>query len=485
MKKNTYEKNGITLIALVITIVLLLILAGISISSLTNTGLFNKAKEAKFKTEVSSIKDDYEMYKIKQEIENSKNINFGTLKNLLNIENDYNTKLIIENGELTYIKDEVTEVEIKWLEELGIYETKNVIPIFTVEQFKKISSNEEVQIEQLDGRRFIFGSDSYYILQNDLNLNGTEDNPWNTISSFNGTLNGQNFKISGLYVNSAEGSKGIFGTNYGTIEKLEIVDANISVKGSSGVICSVNEGEIKEVIADGVIKTNTTGTGASTLGGICGNNNGTISNSYNHVHINGAYQDFGGISGINYGIIEKCYNDGSIESGFGLGGIVGRNNGTVKLCINAGNIIVHGDYGSPYGGISGHNKGKILNCYNFGTIGTSGELGRYIGGISGTNNEGAEIINCYSISNIYGQLIGGIVGMNSSKIENCWYVKRGNYSIQHDCSTTEPVNSGEKTESEMQSEDFANLLNQGNEQEIWKQNAYINNGFPYLSWQLL
>ena len=42
------EKNkGITLVALVITIVILLILAGISISTLTNTGIFQKAKDAK------------------------------------------------------------------------------------------------------------------------------------------------------------------------------------------------------------------------------------------------------------------------------------------------------------------------------------------------------------------------------------------------------------------------------------------------------
>ena len=36
---------------LVITIVILLILAGITISSLTNTGLFGRAKEAKEKTQ--------------------------------------------------------------------------------------------------------------------------------------------------------------------------------------------------------------------------------------------------------------------------------------------------------------------------------------------------------------------------------------------------------------------------------------------------
>ena len=60
------EKNkGITLVALVITIIILLILAGITISSLTNTGLFGKAQEAKEKTKAAEanqtkILDEYE-----------------------------------------------------------------------------------------------------------------------------------------------------------------------------------------------------------------------------------------------------------------------------------------------------------------------------------------------------------------------------------------------------------------------------------------
>ena len=46
-----FNKNkGITLIALVITIIILLILAGISISTLTQTGLFGKAKQAEQKS---------------------------------------------------------------------------------------------------------------------------------------------------------------------------------------------------------------------------------------------------------------------------------------------------------------------------------------------------------------------------------------------------------------------------------------------------
>ena len=49
MLKN--ENKGITLVVLVITIIILLILATISIQSLTNTGLFAKAQEAKEKTQ--------------------------------------------------------------------------------------------------------------------------------------------------------------------------------------------------------------------------------------------------------------------------------------------------------------------------------------------------------------------------------------------------------------------------------------------------
>ena len=48
-------QNAITLIALVITIIVLLILAGISIAALTNQGLFAKANEAKQKMDDATI----------------------------------------------------------------------------------------------------------------------------------------------------------------------------------------------------------------------------------------------------------------------------------------------------------------------------------------------------------------------------------------------------------------------------------------------
>ena len=62
--QNPYNK-GITLVALVITIIILLILAGISISALTNTGIFQKAHDAEGKSEnaekqQSELLDSYE-----------------------------------------------------------------------------------------------------------------------------------------------------------------------------------------------------------------------------------------------------------------------------------------------------------------------------------------------------------------------------------------------------------------------------------------
>lgn len=53
-KQKAKDTKGITLVALVITIIILLILAGIAISSLTNTGLFERAKEAKEKTQAAA-----------------------------------------------------------------------------------------------------------------------------------------------------------------------------------------------------------------------------------------------------------------------------------------------------------------------------------------------------------------------------------------------------------------------------------------------
>ena len=77
LKKQIIKKNkGITLVALVITIVILLILAGISIAQLTGNGLFENAKLAKEKYKNEQEKEnktlsDYENL-IEDEISNNR-----------------------------------------------------------------------------------------------------------------------------------------------------------------------------------------------------------------------------------------------------------------------------------------------------------------------------------------------------------------------------------------------------------------------------
>ena len=55
--KKILQQRGITLVALVISIILLLILAGISIQALTNQGIFAQANNAKRESEIANIKE--------------------------------------------------------------------------------------------------------------------------------------------------------------------------------------------------------------------------------------------------------------------------------------------------------------------------------------------------------------------------------------------------------------------------------------------
>ena len=103
------EKNGITLISLVITIVVLLILAGVSIATLTGpNGLITKADYAKLKTEVAQMQEELELFKTGKVSENT-----GFIEDTLNADKEkvsYNTKTdSTENN----INDVLTSLD-KW-----------------------------------------------------------------------------------------------------------------------------------------------------------------------------------------------------------------------------------------------------------------------------------------------------------------------------------------------------------------------------------
>ena len=76
-KKQNYifsESRAITLISLVITIILLIILAGIIINiSLKNNGLFMKAKQARNETEKASLIEQIQTEIIDKQLQNEEN----------------------------------------------------------------------------------------------------------------------------------------------------------------------------------------------------------------------------------------------------------------------------------------------------------------------------------------------------------------------------------------------------------------------------
>ena len=102
-KKN----KGITLVALVITIIILLILAGISISALTNTGIFQKTKDAKQKSEDAELDQNTKLDEYENEIDkylpkkdNNKTVSDAIKEGKDNkpLSTDKNTELTDEKG---------------------------------------------------------------------------------------------------------------------------------------------------------------------------------------------------------------------------------------------------------------------------------------------------------------------------------------------------------------------------------------------------
>ena len=103
VKKELKSQKAITLVALIITIIALLILAGITIGTLTaDNGVIKKATEAQILTELSSVEEALEIYKIKEhndgDMSNEELVEEGLLKEVF-INDTYRTVGIITNLE--------------------------------------------------------------------------------------------------------------------------------------------------------------------------------------------------------------------------------------------------------------------------------------------------------------------------------------------------------------------------------------------------
>lgn len=127
--------KGITLIALIITIIVMLLLVGVTVTVAINGGLFTTAKKSSYQTEVRIIQEQLETVKAKIVAENKGMVPSDfeiTMSNLglsSKLEEKYENKLIISNAGVLYYNPETVEnaEERAWLEEIGIYAYKGNI----------------------------------------------------------------------------------------------------------------------------------------------------------------------------------------------------------------------------------------------------------------------------------------------------------------------------------------------------------------------
>ena len=119
MKKN----KGITLIALIITIIVLLILAGVTIAMLMgDNGIITQAQKAKISTELSGYKEELELYKISKLTENQEFLDGSLTAGKTNL--SYNTQ---KAGETGNIKTVITSISDEYMEKLEIIKGKLLI----------------------------------------------------------------------------------------------------------------------------------------------------------------------------------------------------------------------------------------------------------------------------------------------------------------------------------------------------------------------
>ena len=426
--KKRMEERGVTLLALVITIIVLLILAGVTISAITgDDGTIVNASKAKFRTEIRDIEEKIELEEVNHN--NGEEFQFGTLKDLIGREDEYNEILYMEDGKLAYLEDKVSEKQAQWLEEMGINAKQNIIPIYTGDQFKKIGTGEEIQIEEAGGKVYQFNMDSHYVLQNDIDLNCSEENQWVPIGGegascasnpFKGILDGKNYRIKGIYINGGE-YKALFNYNSGTIQNLILSDGYINATHFIGGIAAVNNVSGKIINCINQIEIHA----SYIVGGIVGRNSGIIENCENREYL-AIGSAGGGIAGENRegAIVKRCFNKNEmLLSDNTIGGIVGSNSGTVEECYNLGNILASTSYARySKGGVVGRNYGTIKKCYNLATV-TGNSSNWNIGGIAGSNEESGIIEFSYNTGEIIGSSnVGGIVGNNIGRIRYCYTI---------------------------------------------------------------
>ena len=189
-----------------------------------------------------------------------------------------------------------------------------------------------------------------------------------------------------------------------------------------GGLVGKNEGTVSSCSATGDV------TGErSRVGGLAGSSSGTISGCHATGSVTGR-EPLGGLVGANelFGALVYCYATGQVTGGDpgcgALGGLAGDNDGTVTSCYATGSVT-----GSmEVGGLVGSNSlfGAIACCCATGQVtGTDWGFGN-VGGLVGDNPGGA-VTSCYSTGRVAGpENVGGLVGYSSGTVISCYSTGR-------------------------------------------------------------
>ena len=169
-QKLKLKDKGITLIALVITIIILLILASVTIATLTGeNGVITRAIDAKFKTNLATLKEEIEVYKIGEQLNSKTGIDqYPVIK-----------EETLENVDKNTISDELKQKMVRWAttaeeDEIATIDTIDYSKFYKIDKDKVKSANnfkgdlylialeDEYKVISIEGEKY--NSETIYVL---------------------------------------------------------------------------------------------------------------------------------------------------------------------------------------------------------------------------------------------------------------------------------------------------------------------------------
>ena len=167
--------KGITLISLVVTIIILLILAGVTIATLMgDNGLINKAKDAKIKTEIAGIKEEIQTDILGKQVENNGNISDDSLKEILEKYGTLSEEEKLTDKTLTTTKGSY-EIKVS-----DIFNGTTVKDVLKNPTFTTVANAPDVSGFNKSNTYYVSWdlTNSPYQINEDTNLNGVAPSNW-------------------------------------------------------------------------------------------------------------------------------------------------------------------------------------------------------------------------------------------------------------------------------------------------------------------